>query len=711
MPWVHPDHAQALMDKYAGALDESGEEIDADAAAGDAAAAERGPSRDSPEHSSQAGLGGSLPTACAAEPAGATPAPAQEQKKKRSVKAATTELVGHLRAGQVREALQLSLLYDHALTPQTSGAIAESAAIVYPLAVALRKSGHVELAARYVQRYGLHACPVCSLDRFGNNARGDEPTIAGKTATRCVSCTSLPLHELVCDLVSIGNFDGVFRLCSDPRLAGPPHSLARHFPPALVLRQALAQPRFTFVDGVKSLERWDLVRHMPLFRRWIIDEIKELSIPGSTLAVSSTMLRMAISGLLDGTQCQPESPALAAAVGLQLGSVSADTARMSLPETYHVPVLLNRLAEIDPKATLGVLRKWYPANVSTHYSGKTGAKTQQRPSGSIEWKPDDFGLHPARVVERLIYFNQNCGDASGRDVSRDDRPSLLSLLSSVEFISHFALQAAFPQVLRSLLEAGEMNSAVKFSHGASPDCIEAQTLTLVHVAQTEVLPVPFEAQVNQANAATAGTGSQRMNRSGAMLRPGGTAALLAVNFNPTKKSTLPIADHMWTLRDSSPLTMSELRCDIVVVDCPEALCKAESTLKPLLKQAASAVSARQQQQDQAATDRKRRHQLPATNADGYRKQEQEQSHQLDQEVEIEWPSPRVHGYPLLGLDTESPPVRKKGAKSRVSLLQVVTATHLQTFHFRMQNRPLQRLPCRSLTTAAVGIQHTARFPI
>ena len=605
---------------------------------------------------------------------------------KPSVVAATAQLFDHLRAGKVQEAVQIATLFDHALTPKSArpGATAGSAATVHPLAVALRESGQVELAARYVQRYGLHACPVCSNGIHVSGQGGSPGESAAGTVARCVSCPSLPLHELVGDLVSAGNFDAVFRLSADARLARPPHSLGQLFPPPLLLSQALAQPRFEFVRGLISRKHWDLTKHAPLLRRWIIEEIEQSTLPDGT---SSAMLKMAISGLLDGTQCQPESAALSAATALQLGSVSAATARMSLPEKYTVPRLLHRLAETDPKACLGLLRRWHPA-VSPLPNGTAGdslhrhaATANQRPSGSVDWRPADFGISPTSVIERLLHHDQHCSSGSGSgsssSVAGRGPSSLVSQLCSVEFISHFGLQAAFPQVLTGLLAAGEVDSAVKFSHGGSQDCIKAQTITLTHVATTELLPIRLAAsaaapQITQTETRfSAATNDGQGLDGAATLRPGCTAALLAVKLNPTKKATVPIEEHMWTLQDRSSLRMSELQCSVVVVDCLEALCEAENVLMPLLRQAAAAILARTQEQEQA--DRKIRQQLLEMNADQAHEQGQEHD-QAEELLEFEWPSPQVCGYPLLGLDTESPPVRKKGAASAVALLQVGSTT-------------------------------------
>ena len=99
-----------------------------------------------------------------------------------------------------------------------------------------------------------------------------------------------------------------------------------------------------------------------------------------------------------------------------------------------------------------------------------------------------------------------------------------------------------------------------------------------------------------------------------------------------------------------------------MVDNPEALCEAETTLTPLLRQAASAILARENQHQQVPTN-------------GNSRQGVDHGAEQDQEpLEVEWSSPAEFGYPLLGLDTESPPVKTKGATSRVSLLQVFTGS-------------------------------------
>ena len=105
--------------------------------------------------------------------------------------------------------------------------------------------------------------------------------------------------------------------------------------------------------------------------------------------------------------------------------------------------------------------------------------------------------------------------------------------------------------------------------------------------------------------------------------------------------------------------MSELRCSIVMVDCLEMLCEAENYLRPLLIQAASATGARQNHQQRQTFG-----------------EEQNQEDQNRDPLEVEWSSSEGHGYPLLGLDTESPPVRTKGATTSVSLLQVCCGIHL-----------------------------------
>jgi hypothetical protein len=487
--------------------------------------------------------------------------------------------------------------------------------------------------------------------------------------------------------VSAGDFDAVFRLSADARLARPPHSLGHHFPPALLLSHALAQPRFAFVHGVSSRKPWDLTKHTALFRRWIIEEVEQLRLPGSSSAVCSDLLKMAVGGLLGGTQCQPEISALAAAAALQLGSVSAATARMSLPEKFGVPVLLQMLTDIDPKGTLGILRKWYPVTEALSCGGASrddtprhAARTNQRPSGSVAWRAADFGISPKTVVQRLLYHDRSRSSDGGCSSSTGGgRLSLLLQLSSVEFISHFGLQAAFPQVLLGLLTAGEINSAVKFSLGATEDCVKAQSITLKHVASTDLLPVRLASQVNDGVLYTQklppmderGTGRASNERQGGngtdeTVRPGGTAALLAVNFNPTKKATIPIKMHMWTLQNTSPLRISELQCSIIVVDTPEALCEAEVALSPLLRQAASAILARENRHQQVRTNGISSQQVEMSVGHG-REQDQEP-------LEIEWPLPEELGYPLLGLDTESPPVKAKGATSRVSLLQVFTSS-------------------------------------
>ena len=600
---------------------------------------------------------------------------------KLSVVAATAQLFDRLQAENVQGAVQIATLFDHALTPKAAGAIAGLAATVYPLAVALRESGEVELAARYVQRYGLHACPVCSHDTHVHvSGQARTPGKAAGTVARCVSCPSLPLHELVGDLVSAGNFDAVFRLSADARLARPPHSLGQHFPPSLLLSQALAQPRFEFVHGVISRKHWDLTSHAPLLRRWVIEEVEQSRLPNCT---SSAMLTMTIRGLLDGTQCQPESVALSAAAALQLGSVSAATARMSLPEAYTVPRLLHRLAEMDPKACLGVLRRWYPVvSPLSHDTAGDGlhrraATANQRPSGSVDWRPADLGISPTNVVERLLHQDHNGSSGSSSSVAGREPSSLVSQLCSVEFISHFGLQAAFPQVLTSLLAAGKIDSAMRFCHGGSQACIKAQTIMLTHVATTDPLPARLATPATAPQRTGTETRYSAASNDGqgldgaATLRPGGTAALLALKLNPTKKATVPIEEHMWTLQDRSFLRMSELHCSIVMVDCVEAVCEAENVLMPLLRQAAAAVLAREQEQEQ--TTQSIRQQLLEMIAD--QAQEQDQTHDQGQELlEIEWPSPQVFGYPLLGLDTESPPVRTKGVTSAVALLQVGSTT-------------------------------------
>ena len=613
MPWVHPAQKHALLNKYRGSLDETPEEEQAALAA--AAAARPMTPLGEPQQQSAP----TVPGAEAAMPRPSAPA------KKLSVVAATAELLDHLRAGRVEAALDIALPFDHALTPKKPSAIAESAAIVYPLAVSLREAGHVELAARYVQRYGLHECPVCSLGATtgGGGGGGASGDCAGESG-----CRSLPLRVLVGDLVNAGNFDAVFRLSADARLSRPPHSLAHHYPPALLLKQALAQPRFAFVRGVESTQRWELPAHVPLLRRWIVDEIEQAGLGGQggwgsgRAAVASTTLAMAVSALLDGTHCRP--PALAAAASLQLGCVSAATATLSLPEAHRVPALLQQLAESEPKAALELLRKWYPIPPKLGGSARKPAAKQQRPSGSVVWSADDFGVHPTIVIRQLLRKQSGSDGGGGGGGSSGSDLNLLSAMCSVEHIAHFGMQASFPQVLQRLLAADEIEAAVKFSHGGGPGCIAAQATTLAHVARTDPLPLSFPpAAPNAAVAAAAGDGRDMSDADGgngyeeeedasssssSVLRPGGNAALLAVAFNPIKKSTLPSPEHSWTLRDSSWLRLAELgNCAIVVVDCPEALGKAESVLQPLLKQAAAAVAARQKKRQQQQQQQQQQH--------------------------------------------------------------------------------------------------------
>ena len=615
MPWVHPADKGALLTKYAGTLEEQTEDEQRAAAVVAAAqAASVGPAAARPG------------TAPGALPGGQRQQGGSSAPKKLTVVAAMTALLGHLRTGDVPAALSVALQFDHALTPKKAVQVAESAAAVYPLAVALRQTGQTELAFRYVQRYGLHACPVCSLAQ-------EFPALGATTAAAaggCVGgsgCRSLPLHQLVADLIAAGNFDAVLRLQADARLGKPPHALDHHYSPPLLLEQALAQPRFAFVQGVQSSQqRWDLAQHVPLLRRWILEEIDQMGYGGGFgKGAASPMLGMAVSALVDGVQCDP--PATAAAIGLQLGSVSSSTASLSLPPQHRVPALFKTLMTAgELKPALELLRKWFPGPAMLGVGAKR--PKQQRPTGSIVWSAEEFGIGPATVIQQLLRA------ASEPQADIGGNP-LVAAMSCVEHISHFGLQSEFPQVLSTLLAADKIDAAVQFSKGETPECIAAQATTLRHVASNHPLP--------------SGSWDKSCENEDGTVGVGGRAALLAVVFNPSKKASKPIEEHAWTLRDMKPASMAELKCSITVVDSEESLGKAEAALKPLLKQAARAVEARTKV-------------LAKVAAAGV-------SHVS--QGEFVWESPTMCGYPLLGLDTESPPVFQRGAPTpAVSWLQV-----------------------------------------
>ena len=566
MPWVHPADKDALLSKYAGTLEEqTAEEQRAAAVVAAAQAASVAASGPSGADSATPGarpLTPALPAAGGQRQEQERPGPPE---KKLTVVAATAALLEHLRSNDIPAALSLALQFEHALTPKKPAQVAAAAAAVYPLAVALRRTGQTELAFRYVQRFGLHACPVCSLEPAfpAASAAG----AAAGAAAGCVGdsdCRSLPLHQLVADFTSVGNFDAVFRLQADARLAKPPHMLDHHYPPSLLLKQALAQPRFAFTQGLQTQERWDLAQHAPLLRRWILQEIDQMGHGGSFgKAAASPMLGTAVSALVDGVQCDP--PASAAAIGLQLGSVSSETASLSLPPQHRVPALFQALmATAELKPALDLLKKWYPGP-ATLGVGVKRAK-QQRPTGSTVWSAEDFGISPATVIQQLLR-TATAAEPQADSVGTE----LVAALSCVAHISHFGLQSEFPQVLSTVLAAGDIDAAVRFSKGDTTDCIAAQTVTLRHVASNHPLPP--------------GSWDTSCENADGTVGVGGRAALLAVAFNPSKdgwmKASKPIPEHSWTLRDMQPVTMEELKCSITVVDDVESLGKAETALRPL----------------------------------------------------------------------------------------------------------------------------------
>ena len=319
---------------------------------------------------------------------------------KQRVATAAAELFARLREGDLDTALALAVAFAHPLTPKGSAsapAVAALRSTVYPLAEALREAGRSELAARYVQRYNLHLCPVCA----------DTP--ASPCAPSCGE--TLPLHVLVADLCSAGDYDAVLRLSADARLARPPHSLEAHFPPAELLAQCLAEPRFVFEAGKQTTAPLDLGAHVPLLKRWVAQEV---AASGLGQGARSPLLGLAVGALLS-QQIGGADAAAAAACNLQLSAVSPATTRLSLPREHCVPALLGQLGRSDPGAALELFRKWYPRDVDERgrplaraaswsrgdSRAAEGAKRQCPASGGWD-DPEEFGVAPAPLIEQQL---------------------------------------------------------------------------------------------------------------------------------------------------------------------------------------------------------------------------------------------------------------------------------------------------------------------
>ena len=189
--------------------------------------------------------------------------------------------------------------------------------LLLPLLSALRARGCTALASQYVMRFGL----------------------AGQVG----------LHELVGEMVAQGDFGGVFHLCANRKVDGPPHSLQEHYPGSTLLLQALSAPRYEFRAGAATSQPWEVRRHLPLIQRWICgaDDFRPL-------------LCAAVGALLAPQSPSSQPPALAEAVELQLATVSPAAARAALPPEQHAAAVLARLVEADmgTSAALRLLRKF-----------------------------------------------------------------------------------------------------------------------------------------------------------------------------------------------------------------------------------------------------------------------------------------------------------------------------------------------------------------
>ena len=202
-------------------------------------------------------------------------------------------------------------------------------------------------------------------------------------------------------------------------------------------------------------------------------------------------------------------------------------------------------------------------------------------------------------------------------------------LSAAPYIAHFGLHAEFSeaQVLGVLLGAGEVEAAIELSRGETKVCVSYQRSVLRHVVER-----------------SPGVGGTET---------GGQAALLAVTFNPQKKATCPIPAHMWTMQDAAPIRLEELGgCKLLLVDSAAGLREAEAAMAPLLAEAAAA---------RAATD-----------GSSAASEQGSDDAEVDEEEAVLSRFESAKGRPMIGLDTESPPVRRRGAPNHVAWLQLAS---------------------------------------
>ncbi len=111
---------------------------------------------------------------------------------------------------------------------------------------------------------------------------------------------------------------------------------------------------------------------------------------------------------------------------------------------------------------------------------------------------------------------------------------------------------------------------------------------------------------------------------------------------------------MWTMQDAAPIRLEELGgCKLLLVDSAAGLREAEAAMAPLLAEAAAARAAV---------------------ADGSSAASEQGSDdaEVDEEEAVLSRFESAVGRPMIGLDTESPPVRRRGAPNHVAWLQLAS---------------------------------------
>ena len=111
---------------------------------------------------------------------------------------------------------------------------------------------------------------------------------------------------------------------------------------------------------------------------------------------------------------------------------------------------------------------------------------------------------------------------------------------------------------------------------------------------------------------------------------------------------------MWTMQDAAPIRLEELGgCKLLLVDSTAGLREAEAAMAPLLAEAAAARAAV---------------------ADGSSAASEQGSDdaEVDEEEAVLSRFESAVGRPMIGLDTESPPVRRRGAPNHVAWLQLAS---------------------------------------